>query len=71
MNMNELFSKFLKSNDSNKEWTPEMEDSRRMHASPYDDGGWSELWTRLSKKMREDRLERERVFGKSQSKYHK
>lgn len=54
-----------------EEWTPEMEDARRMHTSPYDDGGWSELWKRLSKQMREKRLKREKVFGKPQSKYHK
>lgn len=71
MNMNEVFSEWMKSNDSNKEWTPEMEDSRRMHTSPYDEVSSSELWTRLSKEMRGERLKREKVFGKPQSKYHK
>ena len=70
--MNELFSEFMKSNDSKKEWTPEMEDTRRMHTSPYDEENtFSELWKRLSKQMREERLKRENVFGKPQSKYHK
>ena len=71
MNMNELFSEFLKSNHSNKEWTPEMEDARRMHTNSHDDGGWSELMKQISKEARENRLKREKVFGKPQSKYHK
>lgn len=71
MDMNELFSEWMKSDHSKKEWTPEMEDTRRMHTSPYDGGGWSELWKRLSKQMREERRKKEKVFGKPQSKYHK
>ena len=70
MDMNELFSEFMKSNNSKKEWTPEMEDNRRMHTNPYDDGGWSEFWKRVSKQRREERLKREKVFGKPKSKYH-
>ena len=63
MNKEELFTEFLKSNKRN-------DDSRRTHS--YDDTPqFSALLKEVMKQAREERLEREKVFGKPRSKYHR
>ena len=68
MDMNKLFSEFLKSNDSNKEWTPEMEDNLRIHHHQSIGKLNSYLLDMISE---EKNLKMKRALPKPQSKYHK
>jgi hypothetical protein len=73
MNKEDLFSEMFLSNKPKKEWNPEMEEGFRdtHHSHHYDEGGWSDLWKQISKRAKEERLQREKIFGKPQSKYHR
>jgi hypothetical protein len=70
MDMNKLFSEMFLSNKPKKEWTPAIEE-RFVDTHHYEEGGWSEIWKQISKRAREERLQREKIFGKPKSKYHK
>ena len=63
MNKEELFKTMFLSNKGIE--------GRFRDTPHYDDGGWSDLWKQISKQAREERLEREKVFGKTMSKYHR
>lgn len=68
MDMNELFSELMKSNNSKKEWSPEMED-RRNTRYPESIGKLNSYLLDLVREERKTKIHRTKA--KPQSKYHK
>ena len=49
---------------------PTKNEPRRYHHSHHESDKWSDIMRQILKQSREERLKREKIFGKPKSKYH-